>query len=246
LIPNGDTLRNYVDIHTHILPGLDDGPEEADESLKMLEGLEGLGFSHVFGTPHHRLYSWEGLDPATVDQATENMREKVSARGMELKLYPGMEFDLDENLAERSRTRPGASGPLLVDIGFWGVPRDLGGLFKALQGTGPMVCLVHPERNDELCRDLVELADLVATGIRLVGNLGSLSGMYGQQVCERAREVLDQQLYWAFASDLHAHDQLVWIDKGIEELGTVAGLAAVKRFLSENPMEAVSSMEDYL
>ncbi len=239
-------MKNFVDLHTHILPGLDDGPEEADESLRMLEGLEGLGFSHVFATPHHRLYSWEGLDPATIDRATEDIRGQVSARGMELKLYPGMEFDLDESLAERSRTRPGASGPLLVDIGFWGVPRDLGKLFNALQGTGSAVCLVHPERNDELCRDLVELADLVATGIKLVGNLGSLSGMYGLQVRKRAREVLGKQLYWAFASDLHGDKQLVWIDKGIEELGTVAGPDAVKRLLSENPMEAVSNMEDNL
>ncbi|MDF1535234.1 MAG: hypothetical protein P1S46_01880 [bacterium] len=236
-------MPNLVDLHTHILPGLDDGAGDAEQSLRMLEGLEKLGFSHVFTTPHHRLYSWEGLEAGIVHRAVEDIRGRVSARGLEVKLYAGMEFDLDEALVERVLNRPGKTGPVLVDIGFWGVPRNLPGLLGTIPGA---VCLVHPERNNELCRDMGGLNDLVVARVRLVGNLGSLSGMYGQQVRRRARELLEKDLYWALASDLHGEEQLDWIGSGMKELCAMGGPGAAKRLLSDNPMEAVINMEDDL
>ena len=233
--------NNFVDLHTHILPGLDDGPVEAEESLLMLEGLEKLGFSHVFATPHHRLDSWKGLDTAVVETELEELRKKSAARNIGLELFAGMEFDLDETLPERAYTRPGGNGPLLVDIGFWGVPRDLHGLMGLLSGN---VCLVHPERNDELCNENGLLESLVAGGIRVIGNLGSLSGLYGDRVKRRSSELLEKELYWAFASDLHSEEHLDWIGKGIDNLDTMAGSEAVTRLLSCNPMEIIKNMED--
>jgi protein-tyrosine phosphatase len=232
-------MKNFIDLHTHILPGLDDGPAEVGESLRMLEGLEKLGFSTVFVTPHHRLDSWEGLDPGAVEKAAEDLREMSASRGLQLKLHTGMEFDLDETLPDRSRLRPGKNGPLLVDIGFWSVPRELEGILSVLPGD---VCLVHPERNDELCRDTERLESLVAGGIKLVGNLGSLSGLYGGRVNRRSSELLEKELYWAFASDLHSHEQLDWISDGIDNLGAMAGPEAVKRLLSDHPLGVVNSM----
>ena len=233
--------RNYVDLHTHILPGLDDGPAEAEESLRMLEGLEKLGFSTVFATPHHRLDSWEGLEPDVVERTADDIREMGISRGLKLKLHAGMEFDLDETLPDRSRSRPGNNSPLLVDIGFWSLPKDLEGLLSLLPGD---VCLVHPERNDELCRDTVRLEKLVGGGVRLLGNLGSLSGLYGERVNERSRELLENELYWAFASDLHSYEQLDWISDGIETLGAMVGPDAVKRYLCHNPIVAVENRMD--
>ena len=64
-------MKNLVDLHAHLLPGLDDGPQDLQGSLKMLEALEEMGFSHVFATPHHRLYSWEGIEPETVENAVD-------------------------------------------------------------------------------------------------------------------------------------------------------------------------------
>ena len=236
---NGETLANFVDLHSHILPGLDDGPAKVEESLRMLEGLEGLGFNHVFATPHHRLDSWKGLDSAVVEKTVDEIQAMISARGIGLTLHPGMEFDLDETLPERARSRPGGKGPLLVDIGFWGVPRDLQGLMSLLPGN---VCLVHPERNNDLCKDNDQLETLIAGGIRLIGNLGSLSGLYGERVKRRSCELLEKRLYWAFASDLHSEDHLDWISKGIEKLDTMVGSEAVTRLLSRNPMKAVKNL----
>lgn len=232
-------MSNFIDLHTHILPGLDDGPAEAEESLRILEGLEKMGFTHVFATPHHRLSSWKGLEPGEVEMATEEIRAMGAARGLGVKIHSGMEFDLDETLAERSRIRPGANGPLLVDVGFWGIPRQLVELLSPLQGE---VCLVHPERNGALCRDGKMVEELVAGGIKLIGNLGSLVGLYGERVKDRCCKLVDLGLYWAFASDIHSDDQLDLISEGIHNLGALAGSDAVTRYLSHNPMAVLDNM----
>jgi tyrosine-protein phosphatase YwqE len=121
-------------------------------------------------------------------------------------------------MPERLPTMLGKAGHLLVDVGFLGVPRDLAGLLEKVMDTGTEVLLVHPERNHELCRSRRKLSDLTASGVRLLGNIGSLSGMYGQKVQRDARDLLKEGYYWAMASDMHSHDQSPWIRDGIDNL----------------------------
>ncbi len=236
-------MKNLVDLHAHILPGLDDGPEDLPGSLKMLEAFEEMGFGHVFATPHHRLYSWEGIKPETVENGVRDVAMAAAEKGIGLNLLPGMEFDLDETLPERVSAIPGGAGHFLVDVGFWGVPRDLAGLLGKVMDIGTKVLLVHPERNRELCRLRQELSDLIASGVRLLGNIGSISGMYGQKVQRDARDLLKEGYYWAMASDMHSHDQSPWIRDGIGELVLQVGNEAAEELMMTRPMQMVQAME---
>ena len=236
-------MKNLVDLHAHILPGLDDGPQDLQGSLKMLEALEEMGFSHVFATPHHRLYSWEGIEPETVENAVRDMTAAAAKLPIGINILPGMEFDLDETLPGRVSTLPGGAGHMLVDVGFLGVPRDLGDLLEEVMNVGAKVFLVHPERNDELCRLRQELSDLITSGVRLLGNIGSFSGMYGRKVQRDARILLQEGYYWAVASDMHSHDQLSWIRKGINELVMLAGKETAEELMATRPMQMVQAME---
>jgi len=237
-------MNNLVDLHAHILPGLDDGPEDLSGSLKILEALEAMGFGHVFATPHYRLYSWEGIRPETVEKGVRDVAVAASDMGIGVNLLPGMEFDLDETLPDRVSAVPGGAGHLLVDVGFWGVPRDLSGLLGKVMDIGAEVILVHPERNKELCRLRKELSGLIASGVRLLGNIGSFSGMYGQNVKRDARVLLEEGLYWGMASDIHSHEQSPWIRDGIDELTELAGRSAAEDMMVTRPMQMVQAMED--
>lgn len=237
-------MKNLVDLHAHILPGLDDGPEDLKGSLKMLEALEEMGFGHVFATPHHRLYSWAGIMPETVENGVKEVSMAAAKNGVGLKLLPGMEFDLDEALPERASTVPGGAGHILVDVGFLGVPRGLAGLLGKVKDVRANVFLVHPERNRELCRLRKELSDLITSGVRLLGNIGSLSGMYGREVRRDARDLLKEGYYWGMASDMHSHEQSPWIRDGIDELVLLAGNSAAEKLMVTQPMEIVQAMED--
>jgi protein-tyrosine phosphatase len=237
-------MKNLVDLHAHILPGLDDGPQDLQGSLKMLEALEGMGFEYVFATPHHRLYSWEGIEPETVISAVGDLRAAAAQEGIGIKLLPGMEFDLDETLPERASAVPGGAGHILVDAGFWGVPRDLAGLLGEVMEVGAKVLLVHPERNGDLCRLRNDLSELIKSGVRLLGNIGSFSGMYGHKVQRDARDLLKEGFYWAVASDMHSHDQLSWIKGGMEKLVMHAGKKTAEELMATRPMQMVQAMED--
>ncbi len=236
-------MDNLVDLHAHILPGLDDGPEDLSGSLKMLEALEEMGFGHVFATPHHRRCSWEGIEPETVESGVRDVTMAAAKKGIGVNLLPGMEFDLDETLPDRASAVLGGAGHLLVDVGFWGVPRDLAGLLGKVMDIGAKVLLVHPERNWELCRLRQGLSDLIASGVRLLGNIGSFSGMYGQNVQRDARKLLKEGYYWAVASDMHSHDQSPWIRDGIDELLILAGNGTAEELMETRPMQIVQAME---
>lgn len=236
-------MDKFVDLHTHVLPGLDDGARDVSDALEMLGALEKIGFKHVFATPHHRLYSWEGIKAETVENSVRDLSEAAAREGIDISLLPGMEFDLDETLPERSLSVPGGASHLLVDVGFWGVPRDLAGLLGRVISSGVRVLLVHPERNGKLCRKSAALSELIDSGVRFLGNVGSFSGMYGDLVRRDARYLLKEGFYWAMASDLHTADQLPWIRAGIRELASLAGESSVQDLMAQRPMEIVTAME---
>jgi protein-tyrosine phosphatase len=239
-------MQNLVDLHAHILPGLDDGPEDLPGSLKMLEALEDLGFGHVFATPHYRFYPWKEIEIEMVENGVRDLTLAAAKKGISVNLHSGMEFDYDEIMPERVSSLLGKIGHLLVDVGFLDVPRDLAGLLEKVMDIGVNVLLVHPERNSELCRLRKELPDLIASGVRLLGNIGSLSGMYGQKVQHDARGLLKEGYYWAMASDMHSHDQSPWIRDGINELVLLAGNSAAEEMMMIRPMQIVEAMEDDL
>lgn len=236
-------MQNLVDLHSHILPGLDDGADSLSESLQMLEALDGFGYRYVFATPHHQLYSWEGIKPQTVERGVREVAAAATEKNIKIKIFPGMEFDLDETLPERAAAVPGGASHILVDAGFFGVPRNLADLIGKVEDKGTRVLLVHPERNPDLCLSRQMLSGLIRSGVRLLGNIGSFSGMYGRKVKRDARELLKNGYYWAIASDMHSIDQVPWIRDGIEDLILLAGRSAAEDMMAIRPMQMVQAME---
>ena len=229
-------MGGLVDLHTHVLPGVDDGADELDESVRMLEGLRELDFAHVFATPHHRLDSWKGISPLTVLSGVRVLEEAVLKNRLDVRLYPGIEYDLDETLAERAADRPCGGRYVLVDIGFWGVPHDLPGLLGQVKELGVEILLAHPERNGALCRQPELIKSLFLSNVLFTGNLGSLSGFYGEQIRKDCLELLRGGFYWAMASDLHSPEQLSWIRSGLAELRENVDPAGVQDLLYHHPI----------
>jgi protein-tyrosine phosphatase len=235
-------MDDLVDLHTHILPGLDDGPDSIRESAKMVEALQEIGFRHIFATPHHRLYTWEGLRLESISAGIAELEEALSGKGLKISLYPGIEYDLDESLAERAQIRPPGARHILVDIGFWGVPDDLMGLLNKVRELDVEILLVHPERNGDLCRNPELVKSLVRSGIRFTGNLGSLSGLYGREIRKDCCSILQEGFYWAMASDLHSLKQASWVRKGLKELEKTAGQLMTRELLFNNPVRILKAM----
>ncbi len=235
-----------IDIHTHILPGVDDGPDDEETSLALSDGLGRLGFDRVFLTPHWPAFPRAGMDAGGTARMLEERMSvfaaRAAARVAGVRFLAGAEYPVDENLPEWTAARPGGGRFVLVDACFTVLPREPGRLIRHLREAHLAALLVHPERSPDLRAGSPALASFLAEGAALVGNLGSLSGLYRKEARDAARELLQRGLYWAFASDLHDPGQLPFVARGLEELSRLAG-TAFSSLLDDNPRRVAEGQE---
>ncbi|MGA9313775.1 MAG: CpsB/CapC family capsule biosynthesis tyrosine phosphatase [Solirubrobacteraceae bacterium] len=194
-----------IDLHTHVLPGIDDGPETIEGSLALARAAVADGTRVMVATPH---VNWHHHNNAeTIARLTAELNERLSAEGVALEIRTGAEVamtrveDIDPHELERLRL---GGGPwLLLEPPFTPIVTGLDGVVMALQSTGHRVLLAHPERCPALHREPRIVESLVRGGVLTSVTAGSLAGRFGGQVRRFARHLLEQGLVHNVASDAH-------------------------------------------
>ncbi|HUF78588.1 MAG TPA: CpsB/CapC family capsule biosynthesis tyrosine phosphatase [Thermoanaerobaculia bacterium] len=196
-----------IDIHAHLLPGIDDGPSSLEEAAGMCRAAGEDGCTALIATPHQRHALWWNGDGG----ALEELRAKVAAEvGDTPRLLLGAEVRVGEGLLEALGRWPGAdvttlagSRYLLLEFSRVHPEPDPGGLVHELVVAGWRPVLAHPEEIQWLADDLSSIIRLVALGATLQITAASLVGAYGRRIQERARALLDHGLAHFVASDAH-------------------------------------------
>jgi protein-tyrosine phosphatase len=192
-----------VDIHCHILPGLDDGPDSIEESLAMAESAISDGITHVVATPHSsNEYSFEY---AQVRRLREYLQNELGDR---LKLATGCDFHLNpENLeflkSDASRFCINQHDYLLVEFNEISIPPSMDETLHNLQLKGLRPIVTHPERNAILRRQPERLAKWVRLGSFVQVTAGSLTGTFGPRAQEDSLCWIGQGIVHFVASDAH-------------------------------------------
>jgi protein-tyrosine phosphatase len=213
-----------IDLHAHVLPGIDDGPGTIEGSLEMLRAAADDGVTAMACTPHVR------DDYPTRASAMEEAlaRVRAAATDIPIDVLPGGELALDRaaSLADDELRRFGLGGNpsvLLVETPYTGWPLDLGAIAFALAVRGISVVLAHPERNPEV-QERPELIDeLVERGVLVQLTAASLDGRLGRRPQQSARTLLQRGTAHLLASDAHAAN----VREG--KLGTAAAAVGDKR-----------------
>lgn len=198
-----------VDLHCHLLPGLDDGPRTEAESVELARALVADGVGVVAATPHRTVRFATPLHELLA--RVEALRALLTAHRVPLEVLTGSEVAVDALLdmpeTELEALRLGGTGPLLVEL----PQRDVGGdpswIVRDLLARGVPVLLAHPERIPLLQQDPSVLADLVQRGAHAQVTSGSLIGRYGRTAQHAAVTMLDAGLIDVLASDAH-HPEL--------------------------------------
>lgn len=230
-------MSGFVDLHCHLLPGVDDGARTVDDSIEMARALVALGFSAVAPSPHNRP-EYEGRDVAMARLA--ELREVFARENIPLELGLNAEnFFLDERFVSGMGTDEarliGAGKYVLVEAPYTSpLPALTEIIFRVkLKGVTPVIA--HPERCFEFERR-GRAADAVQAGALLQLDIGSLIGRYGPVAKKVARTLLDEGLYAIGATDLHspvgAKD---WVGKSLKELRSRAGEQAYERMMGASP-----------
>ena len=192
-----------IDLHSHVLPGLDDGARDLAEAVAICEAAAADGIEVLAATPHVR----EDY-PTTADEMEAALTRVRDAVGATLRLVPGGELALDElgRPADELRRLGLGGNPsyLLVETPYFGWPLDLGERLFQLQAAGITPVLAHPERNADVEARPGLLEPLVASGVLVQLTAASVDGRLGRRSRTAAHTLLELGLAHLVASDAHA------------------------------------------
>ena len=195
-----------VDIHHHLLPGLDDGSDSMETSVAMAKLAAADGITHIVCTPHaNGTYSFD----STVNAAkTEELRARLAAEEIPITLGSGCDFHLSfDNVTEAKKdpTRFSINGLgfLLVEVPDYGLPPGLTETFYELQLAGLTPILTHPERNPTLQSDPMRLKDWLRGGLLIQVTADSLTGHKGKHAQRMAHDLLEKRWVHFLATDAH-------------------------------------------
>ena len=196
---------NYVDIHSHILPGIDDGAQKMEDSEFLLDSMKNFRFSKVIATPHTMKNVWNNTTDS-IEEAYNKVYEKLPDLAKNMKLQFSSEYFLDENLIEHIQTEkliPLKNNYVLVEMSYLNAPLQLYDFLFELQLKGYQLVLAHPERYTFFHSKKKEFDKLKKSGCLFQLNLLATVGYYGKNVAEISDYLLKENMYDFVGSDIH-------------------------------------------
>lgn len=196
----------YVDIHSHIIPGLDDGAKDLDTFLKMMRIAEEEGITHIIATPHY-ISETRMSDLSGFIKKSNELQQLASEKGLRVKILSGCEAFICRELADLYDSNHvltlNQSNYILVELPSFNLPVYTEQVFYELQLRGLTPILAHPERNSHIMNDPDFLLRLTERGILVQVNAGSITGLYGKHVRNAAINFIGKGYVHFVASDAH-------------------------------------------
>jgi len=194
-----------VDMHSHILPGIDDGSPDVDTSLRFVKSLENLGYSHLIATPH----IYKELYPNTIEtisEAKKSLQNALDGQGVSLKLDSAAEYMIDQDFDLDAELCPVQKKHLLIEMSYLNESPNISQRVFDVEIKGFTPILAHPERYTFYFKDKTRLKRFKEKGCLLQLNLLSVMGYYGKEVKQLAEYLLKENMYDLAGTDLH-HDK---------------------------------------
>ena len=195
-----------VDMHSHLIPGIDDGSKSMQESLDLISRLSGFGLRKLITTPHIMSEYYKNT-PEIIRMGLEDLRKSVKAAGINIEIEAAAEYYLDEIFLEKVKDGDEiltfGDNYILVETGFINRPQMLLETLFQLEMSGYKPIFAHPERYQYLLGDKQLLEDLVDRSLLFQVNLLSLTGFYSKPVKDFAETLLERGLVRLFGTDCH-------------------------------------------
>ncbi len=247
----------FADIHSHIIPGLDDGSKKFDMTLKMLKTAAADGTGHIAATLHFNSAANQDIGGVTADdpssmsisdmvrEKTAWLRELAAEHHIEIEIYPGMEvllqLDTPSLLENGTITTINDTRYALVEFPIREIPLFASEILYQIQLRGYIPILAHPERCMPIIRDNGILTDIIDRGALAQVNAGSLTGLFGRKVKKTAIRLIRQGMIHFVASDAHSdYGRTPELSKAAGVVKGKFGKAIVNRLFYENGMTVLN------
>lgn len=205
------TLFTTTDIHSHLLPGIDDGVQTMAESLEVIQGFYNLGYRKLITTPHIMGDFFKNT-PAIINDKLAEVRQALQENDIDIDIHAAAEYYLDEQflklIEEDTPLLTFGENYVLFETSFISKPLYLKEAIFRLQTQGYRPVLAHPERYFYLQDDETLMQELLDSGVLFQLNLNSLDGYYSQSVQKMARTLIKNDKIALVGSDCHNAKQL--------------------------------------
>ena len=200
-----------ADMHSHLLPGIDDGSPDMSASLQLIRGLKELGYKKIITTPH---VLWEIYPNTreTIVNKQQEVQKEIEAAGIDIEFKAAAEYFIDDHFAGQLKNKVPlltiSANMVLVEFSMVNMPMDLQEVLFEMQLQNYQPVLAHPERYSFLLRKKEVFDELKNAGCLFQLNLLSLSGHYGEGIQQIAESLLKKGYYDYAGTDLHHHRHL--------------------------------------
>ena len=208
-----------VDLHSHLIPNIDDGVKSWDESLDILTRLSSIGYKKIITTPHI-IHNYYPNTPQQIREGVAELNRRVIDEGLSLTVEAGAEYFVDEQFANQVKSKEElltfGDGYILIETPFMNKPLFLEDVIFNLQTMGLKPVLAHPERYLYLQNDMELVRGLCSNGVFLQVNMSSLTGYYAKEAQKLAKHLIDSRNVHFLGSDIHNHKHLLEVEKAIK------------------------------
>ena len=208
-----------VDMHSHLIPGIDDGVKTISESVEMIRAFAALGYRKLITTPHV-MSDYYRNSPETILEGLETVKAAVKAEGISIELGAAAEYYLDEMLIPKIKSGEiltFGSNYLLFEISYVNPPDNIMNAVFEMNIAGYTPVLAHPERYPFWYEKFDEFEKLKEAGVLLQLNVNSLIGYYGPGARQYAEKFINAGMIDFIGSDLHGQRHLEALQKVVHD-----------------------------
>jgi protein-tyrosine phosphatase len=236
-----DLPDGRIDLHSHLLPGIDDGCQNLDESFECVRQLKEAGYVGTVCTPHVWREMFPANLPINIEPWTQKLQASLRDAGVDYAIWPGGEVRLFDGIVDwfQDNGVPTLAGTHYVLMDFWSEawPDWLHPTVDWLKQQGYQPILAHPERVPDRHRLLERLRALSDRGVLLQGNCLPFTGAEGPEPRRIMKQLLSEQRYDFIALDMHGPDSLPERLRGLKQLRKFLGDRELDRLTCDAPRQ---------
>lgn len=220
---NSTKLTDYsslaIDLHSHLIPGIDDGAQTVEESLQLIRDLKILGFRKLITTPHIMQDHYPNT-PAIISEGLNKLRTAIEQEHIDMEIEAAAEYYCDqhfESLLEQGNLLTIGNNLILFELPFVNEPANVKSLLFKMQTKGFKPLLAHPERYPYYSSDFARYEELKNAGCLFLLSINSLSGYYGKEEKRTAERLVDNGFVDFLAGDVHRMNHIEQLKKSLRQ-----------------------------
>lgn len=234
-----------IDIHHHLLPGVDDGAKDEVMTLEMLKIAVEEGITKICATPHYILGYNQYEEYTGILEKVQRVNELAQQNNLPIEIYPGNEVFIDSDIENwvlnKKVVTMNHSKYLLVETSMSGIPDFIDHVLYQLQLKGIAMILAHPERYRNVQKDPNRLIPLIEKGMLVQVNVGSIMGFFGEESQRTAENLIKHNMVHFVATDAHSNQRRApRYKEAYQQVAQWIGQDKANLLFIENPQKVIS------